>query len=194
MLLSVSCLVAPFLCFLCLAQVASSLGIGGHGRAFGGGFSFWKTRSSAIDREEHTSEEDLGLDPADSECVAWQARNKAEEELAATSAQAWARPAEAREQAALEPTCLEMLEDTEPTETVIEPPVEEGRDPEPAVDDSEVEDIVIDTPPQNNVAERAEEGCTGDAAPGGAPGSMPAGAPETTPAGAPESMPAGAPG
>lgn len=67
-------------------------------------------------------------------------------------------------------------------ETVIEPPTEEGRDPEPAVDDPEVEEMSIDTPPQNDMAEREKEGRMGDAAPGGALQTTPAEPLESTPA------------
>ena len=103
-----------------------------------------------------------------------------EMEMEAAAAWAWARAAEARGQATTDPAWPEMPKGVEPAETVVEPPMEKVRDPEPADDDSEVEEIVVDTPPQNNVAERAKEGRTGDDAPGGVPEVTPACAQETT--------------
>lgn len=66
-----------------------------------GDIVFWRTRSSTINRVEDSPEEDFGLDPEDAELCAWQDRNKALEEEAATiiaaeeaSAQAWAKATE----------------------------------------------------------------------------------------------------
>lgn len=71
-----------------------------------GSFTFRRTRTSAIDRDEEEPKEDLGLYPTDTERVAWRARNKAEEELVeleVAPAQSWARAVEARERATAEP-------------------------------------------------------------------------------------------
>lgn len=75
----------------------------------------------------------------------------------------------------------EMPEGTKQAEMMVKPPMEERRDPNPATDGSEMEEIVMDTPPRNDEVEKEEEGCTKDTAPGGAP--------EVTPARAPVSMP-----
>lgn len=52
--------------------------------ASGGGLAFRRSRSSAIDPPERSTE-DLGLDPADTERCAWRDRNKALEEAAAAA-------------------------------------------------------------------------------------------------------------
>lgn len=72
------------------------LALAATGAASGGNFSFRKTRSSVIDLPNGSLKEHLGLDPTNTEHCIWQARNKAEEDLAAASAQAWVRAAEAR--------------------------------------------------------------------------------------------------
>ena len=46
---------------------------------------FQKTRTSAINQDEEVADPDLGLDPADTEGLAWRDWNKAEEELEAAS-------------------------------------------------------------------------------------------------------------
>ena len=44
----------------------------------------------------------------------------------------------------------------ETAETAAEPPAEDGRGPEPAVDDPEVEEIVVDTPPRNDMTKQVD--------------------------------------
>lgn len=121
---------------------------------------FRKTRSSAIDRVESQPEEAHGLDPKDTERVAWRDRNAAEREFAAAekaareaSAQAWARAAEARGRTVADPAWQERAEGVTPTDTIVEPQPNEGRDPDERMEaddgDSEtVEEIVVDTPPR----------------------------------------------
>lgn len=155
------------------------LAVAAAGPASGIDLVFRKTRSSIIDRVEVSPEEDLGMVRVDTKHVAWRSRNKAEEELAAHSARAWARAMEVRGQATMDPAWPEMPEGMEQAETVIEPLTEEGRGPEPAVDYPKLEGIAVDTPPRNDAA---EEGRIADAAPNGALQAMPAGAPELTPA------------
>ena len=46
--------------------------------ASSGGAVFWRTRSRVIDLDEEMAYPDLGLDPADSESLAWRDRNRSE--------------------------------------------------------------------------------------------------------------------
>jgi hypothetical protein len=186
-----------------------SLALAATEAASGGGFAFRRSRSSAIDAPEGSTEEDLGLDPADTERCAWRDRNKALEEEAAAaraaeeaSARAWARAAEAAGRAAMEPAWPEMPAGLEPAETIVVPASEEGRDPdgrvETAVDDREVVEIVDDTPPRIDMVERmeAEEGGGGavlEEAPQATPDGTPQGTPEGTSGAASEGTSAGAP-
>ena len=47
---------------------------------------FRRTRTRAVDRDEEPADPDLGLDPADTDGLAWRDQNRAEEELEAASA------------------------------------------------------------------------------------------------------------
>jgi hypothetical protein len=172
-----------------------SLALAATEAASGGGFAFRRSRSSAIDAPEGSAEEDLGLDPADTERCAWRDRHKALEEEAAAvraaeeaSARAWARAAEATRRDVMEPAWPEMPAGLEPAVTIVEPASEEGRDPdgrvETAVDDREVVEIDDDTPPRTEMVERmeAEEG-GGGAVLEEAPQATPDGPPQRTPEG-----------
>ena len=127
--------------------------------AYGGGLSLGKSRSSAIDLPEGSAEKDLGLDLEDALPCVWSSRNKAEEELAAALALAWARAVEVRGRAVGEPTWPEMPSVLEPAGMVSVPPMKEEHGPdgraELAVDDREVVVISDDTSPRTDVVERA---------------------------------------
>jgi hypothetical protein len=185
-------------------RAPSALALAATEAASGGGFAFRRSRSSVIDLPEGSTEEDLGLDPADTERCAWRDRNKALEAEAAAvraaeeaSARAWARAAEATRRGAVEEAWPEMPAGLEPAETIVMPATEEGSDPdgrvEMAVDDREVVEIGDDTPPRADMVERMEvEGGGGGAAPEGAPRATPDGAPQVAPEGALVTAPEGA--
>lgn len=104
-----------------------------------GGATFWKTRSSVIEREEEEVNPDLGLDPGDVEGLALRDQNWAVAELEVESAQVWASAAAAWARAGEEPMWPEMPAGMEPAATVFMPPSEGERS-----EDSRTEVVDLD--------------------------------------------------
>lgn len=106
-----------------------------------------------------------------------------------TLTQVWARATEVRGRTTVDSAWPEWEAGLTPTPTIVEPQTEEGHNPseqaEPANDKSEdYEDIIMDTPPQNDPmgGNEAEGGGRGpEASPSGASQATPVSTPRATP-------------
>ena len=99
-----------------------SLALAAAEAASSGGAVFRKTRTSAIDRDKEMADSDLGLDPADTEGLAWREWNRAEAELEAAADQAWVSAAVTWARAGKETAWPEMPAGMEPAAMVFMPP------------------------------------------------------------------------